>query len=174
MRTGDAEYVRAIRLFIGEEQRHAADLGRFLRLAGVPLLRLSWTDAVFRSLRCGRLEPILCVLLAAELIAMVYYRAVHDASSSALLRRLCAQILRDERRHLRFHTERLAILRRGRNRWLRAVAAGLQRLLFAGTCLVVWWKHGRALRLGGFGRRRFWRRAWHECNQALRQVAQGL
>jgi hypothetical protein len=174
VRTGDAEYVEALRLFIGEEQRHAADLGRFLRLAGVPLLRRSWTDAVFRRLRCGGLEPTLCVLLTAELIAMVYYLAVHDASPSPLLRRLCAQILRDERRHLRFHTERLAILRRDRNRWQWAAAAGLQRLLFAGTCLVVWWKHGRALRLGSFGMRRFWRQAWRECNQALRQVAQGL
>src|SRR4051794_30829492 len=38
-RTGDDAYVAAIRLFIAEEQRHARDLGRFLQLNKIPLLK---------------------------------------------------------------------------------------------------------------------------------------
>src|SRR5437588_7558138 len=33
-RADDPEYLEAMRLFVREEQRHARDLGRFLRLAG--------------------------------------------------------------------------------------------------------------------------------------------
>ncbi len=167
-RTGDAAYAEAVRLFVAEEQRHSRDLGRFLRLAGVPLLQRSWTDSVFRRLRHGGLETMLCVLLTAELIAMVYYQAVRAATCSAVLQRLCVQILRDERAHLRFHTERLALLRVGRPRWLRALTHLAQGSLFAGTCLVVWLRHGRAFRAGGFSRVRYWREAWREWRRALR------
>src|SRR2546421_6497807 len=34
-RTGDVDYVHALRLFIGEEHRHARDLGRVMDLAGI-------------------------------------------------------------------------------------------------------------------------------------------
>ena len=167
-RVGDPEYVRAIRLFFDEEGRHARDLSRFLALAGAPLLKHSWADAVFRRLRRGvGLEVVLMVLLTAELIANVYYRALRDASRSEVLRRLCAQILRDERMHVRFHIERLRLMRRGRSRWRLALVHGLQRVLFAGACLVVWRRHGPALRLGGFGFRRFGAAAWQEMNDAL-------
>src|SRR5436190_14598606 len=50
-RTGDSEYIPAIRLFIAEEQRHARDLGRFLTLNGIPLVQTTFTDRVFRRLR---------------------------------------------------------------------------------------------------------------------------
>jgi hypothetical protein len=49
-RTGDLEYVSAIRLFIAEEQRHARDLGRFLTVH-----RRSLTSEYLN--RCRRLVP---------------------------------------------------------------------------------------------------------------------
>src|SRR5262249_37080603 len=92
-RTGDWGYVEAVRAFIGEEQRHARDLGSFLKLAGVPLLSRTWTDAVFRWLRHrAGLEVSIAVLITAEVIAKVYYDAVRSATGSAVLRRLCDQI----------------------------------------------------------------------------------
>src|SRR5207253_3975818 len=123
---------------------------------------------IFRWLRHrAGLETAIIVVLTPELIAMVYYAALREATGSAVLRRICEQILIDEVEHIRFQSERLAILRRGRARWRIACLHGWQRLLFWGTCWVVWWKHGRALRAGGFGFRRFWRSAWHELNAAL-------
>jgi hypothetical protein len=173
-RTGDHHYVEAIRLFIAEEQRHARDLGRFLTAAGVPLLARTWPDTVFRWLRHrAGLELSIRVLITAEVIAKVYYAALREATGSAVLRRLCDQILRDEVEHVRFQAERLAILQARRARWKARWVHGWQQFLFAGTCLVVWWKHGAAMRAGGFGFTRFWRAAWREFKGAFLHAEEG-
>src|SRR5262249_18469329 len=148
--------------FIGEEQRHSADLGRFLDLAGVPRATRHWGDTVFRALRhlLGRLEVACSILVVVEVLALLYYAAIRRATGSAVLRRICEQILADEVPHVRFQCERLAVLRRGRCRVFRALTAAVHRVLFAGTTLAVWLGHRRALRAGGFPFRRFWRSAW--------------
>src|SRR5439155_14849689 len=87
-----------------------------------------------------------------------------------VLRTLCRQILRDEVAHVSFQSERLAILRRNRSRAYVWTANGLHRVLYGGTLLVVWWKHGPAMRAGGLGVRKFWQWAWRELNVALRQM----
>jgi hypothetical protein len=172
-RTADPEYVRAVELFFAEEHRHADDLARFLALAGAGCQQFSWTDFIFRHLRrAAGVELLLLVLLTAELIARVYYRALHAASESPVLRTLCAQVLRDERRHVEFHVGRLRLMQRGRWRWLRACVRWFHRVLFAGTCLVVWRKHGPALRLGGYSFGRFWRACWQQFTDAYRTIAQ--
>ncbi|HRJ76077.1 MAG TPA: hypothetical protein PLX90_08775, partial [Anaerolineales bacterium] len=68
-KTGDLEYVNTIRVFIAEEQRHARDLGRFLQTNGIPLVKKTFTDDVFRSLRqlLGNLEVSVSVLITAEI-----------------------------------------------------------------------------------------------------------
>jgi len=168
-RTGDREYVAAVRLFIAEEQRHARDLGRFLTLNGISLVPTTFTDRVFRKLRnlIGGLEISIAVLITAEIIAKVYYAVLKDATQSAILRRLCDQILGDELRHVQFQAEQLARLRAGR-RWLgRAVAMGLQRFLYLGTTVVVWWFHRKAIRRGGLSLRSWWSACWREFNGAF-------
>jgi hypothetical protein len=164
----DPEYFEAMRLFVREEQRHARDLGRFLDLAGIPRLERSRLDNVFRWLRrLAGLELSITVLLTAETIGKVYYLAVRRATGSALLRRLCEQLLRDEVKHLRFHAERLAILRKERSGWRRWLAEARHRLLLGGACLLVWCKHRRTLRAGGYGLKKFWRACWQEMRHVL-------
>jgi hypothetical protein len=166
-RTDDPEYLEAMRLFVREEQRHARTLGRFLRLAGIEPLQRSRLDTAFRLLRrLAGLVLSITVLLVAETIGKVYYRALRRATGSPLLRRICDQLLRDEVRHMRFHAERLALVRRGRARWRVWLAHAGHRLLYGGACLLVWVKHRRALRAGGLGFVSFWR----ECRQELRGV----
>src|SRR5882724_4745477 len=66
LRTGDAEFVPALELFIQEEQRHSGWLGRFLDLEGIPRLKKHWVDRVFRRLRgLAGLELCVAVLVAA-------------------------------------------------------------------------------------------------------------
>ncbi len=167
--TGDTHYQEAMNRFISEEHRHSRYLGRFLDLAGAPRLQSSWTDSIFRRLRRALgLELMLVTLLTAELISKVYYRALYSASSSELLRRICAQLLRDERKHVEFHVERLLMIRRCRSGWRRALTIAGQRVLFAGACLAVWRRHGAAIRMGGYGFRRFWGCAWAEFEKAIR------
>jgi hypothetical protein len=166
---GDAEYLPALRLFIAEEQRHGRDLARFLKMAGVPLIRKTWTDTLFRWLRHqAGLDLSISVLVAAEVIALVYYEALRNATKSAVLRRLCDQILSDEVAHIRFQSERLALIRRHRPAWQIPIINGLHRFLFTGICPVVWWTHGRVYRAGGFSFRRFWRESWHAMEDSLR------
>jgi hypothetical protein len=170
-RADDPEYLEAVRLFVAEEQRHAATLGRFLDLAGAPRLAGSRLDSAFRLLRrLAGLELCIAVLLTAETIGKVYYQGLRRAIGSVLLRRVCEQLLRDEVMHMRFHAERLAILRRGRARWRVRAAHAWHRLLFGGTCLLVWIKHRRALRAGGFGLRTFWRACRREAARVLQAM----
>src|SRR5688500_3468024 len=81
-RAGDHVYIEASRLFIAEEQRHARDLGRFMQINGLPLVKTTFTDGVFRRLRqvFGGLEISIGVLVTAEIIAKVYYAALQSAT----------------------------------------------------------------------------------------------
>lgn len=168
LQSGDTHYPLALRRFIDEEHRHAAELGKILDAAGIPRLKRHWSDSVFRRLRhFGGLELAISVLLTAELIAKIYYAALRDATCSPVLRALCEQILQDEVAHVRFQTERLALLRRGRPRFLIRCAQFLQGLLFTSTCAAFWITHRPVMRAGGFPFPRFLRRARHEFLSAL-------
>jgi hypothetical protein len=171
-RAGDAHFVEAVEFFIGEEQRHGADLGRFLDLAGVPRKNWDFGDAVFRVLRhlVTRMELQSSILLMVEVHALIYYAAIGRATGSEVLRALCRQILADEVPHVRFQCERLAILRRDRWRVTRMLTGAAHRVLFAGTTLAIWAMHRRALRAGGFTFRRFWRSAWAKMGRAWRMM----
>jgi hypothetical protein len=170
-KSSDRDYPEALALFFREEGLHAEMLARFLGLAGLPLLTHSWRDSAFRQLRrCFNLEVLLLVLLIAELIAKVYYRALRTATRSDVLRRICSQILRDEKPHVQFHLERLARMRRHRPRWLNRLAVEAHRTLFLALCFLVWLKHGRAMRRGGFN----WRRYWRHCRREFNDAARGM
>ncbi len=165
---GDPEFVEAIELFIGEEQRHGRTLGRFLELAGVPLARSDWGDAFFRWFRhcLPNMETWTTPVLMAEVHALVYYNAIRHASACPVLRGICEQLLRDEIPHIRFQCERLAIFQRDRASWLRGVTMLLHQVFFAGITLVIWIGHRRAFKAGGYGFGRFWRSAWSKMRHA--------
>lgn len=168
-RTGDHQYVAAMRLFILEEQRHARDLGRFLTVNGISLVRTTFTDVVFRRLRnlVGTLEISIAVLITAEIIAKVYYAVLRNATSSVVLRRICDQILRDEQRHVQFQAEQLAKLRAGRRPAGKVVVLSLQRFLYFGTVPVVWFFHREVIRRGGLPFGAWWAACWREYRGAF-------
>jgi hypothetical protein len=157
-RSGNADYLHAIRALIAEETRHASDLGRFMDLNGIDRIERRWTDTVFRRLRnlVGTLEISIGVLVTAEIIAKVYYAALREATQSDVLRAICAQILLDEYKHVEFQTEQLAIIRLHRSVAPLWMTLAIHRILFAGTLIVVGWSHRRALARGGFPLSKFW------------------
>jgi hypothetical protein len=169
---GDPNFVAAIRLFIAEEQRHGEELGLFLDAANVPRAKKDWGDSVFRVFRhfLMRMEVWASVVVIIEVHAMLYYAAIRRATRSAVLRRICEQILRDEVPHIRFQCERLAIIHRKRNRVCRALTLAVHRVLFAGITLTVWACHRRALRAGGYRFGRFWRTAWARMRNAWKAM----
>ncbi len=161
-RSGDHAYLPALMLFIQEEQRHSTYLKRFMEQQGLPLLTGGhWVDDVFRRVRhLANLEMSIAVLLMAEVIAMTYYRGLRGATGSPLLRGICRQLLRDEVQHLKFQSETLGKLRRGRAGVVSGAVHWAERGLFAGILLVVWQQHGQVYRAGGFGFRRYWAANW--------------
>src|SRR5258705_6635580 len=80
-------YVETVKIFIKEEQDHAAVLGKFMDAQHMEKLRSDWLDNTFRWLRnLAGLEGTITVLLTAEIISMVYYTALKLATTSVLLR----------------------------------------------------------------------------------------
>ena len=167
--SGDYDYLYALRLLIAEEHRHARDLARFLQLNGLPLVRRTFADSVFRRLRnlFRSLEVSVAVLVVAEIFAQVYYAALQRATGSTVLRQLCERILEDEERHVQFQAWQLGRLRARRPAVARQLIQLAQRFLFMGTCLVVWSGHRRAMRAGGHNFASFWSAAWRQFNLAF-------
>jgi hypothetical protein len=160
-RTGDPGYPAAVELFIREEQRHGEMLGRFLDLAGAGRAAADWGDRLFRACRYAAADPEVWTtpVVMVETLALVYYNAIRRATRSPVLRAVCGQILYDEVPHLRFQCERLAALYRRRSRAAWRLTMAAQRAAFAAVAGLVWVGHRRALRAGGYARRRYWRAA---------------
>ena len=150
-RTGDSDYLRALDLFIKEEQRHSRYLRRFMGGQGIPRAEAHWVNDSFRWLRKrAGLELFVVVLLCAEIVAQSYYRSLGKATASALLAAICKEILRDEAEHLCFQANLLRKIRKERHHLMSAAVRFLQAVLMIGTCTVVWGAHRQVLRCGHF------------------------
>jgi hypothetical protein len=148
--------VRIIELLIREEQRHAALLRVFMRDHRIPLKRADWTDRIFRLVRRrAGLRLHVCVLICAELIGNVYYRALESVTDCERLQVLCRSIVSDELAHVGFESQLLLTLRAGRA--LRALTGPAHRIFFATTAAVVWLTHRCVLRRAGHSGRSFLR-----------------
>jgi hypothetical protein len=153
---GDTHFSQALALFVKEEQRHSAELGRFMDAQGIPRLSKHWIDSVFRRLRVlAGLELSLRVLVTAEVIAVPYYRALGDATASELLGAMSDGILQDEAGHLKFQASMLSRLRAGRLPALSRLIWRLHRLFLVAICFVVWRGHGEVFRAAGYRFREF-------------------
>ncbi|MDO7852885.1 ferritin-like domain-containing protein [Hymenobacter convexus] len=153
---GVPDYAAAMQLFIEEEEGHAAMLGRFMDQQHIPQLQTHWLHEVFRTL--GRplgLEHMVRVILTAEVVAAVYYRALRQATGSALLRGICRRILLDEEMHLVYHCVAIRQWSFGRGRLAKWLWRQFYRGLMAGTALVVYTASRRTFQAGGYSVGRF-------------------
>jgi hypothetical protein len=154
----DPRLPRIIELLIREEQRHAALLLAFMQDHRIPLKRTDWTDRIFRLIRrLAGLQVHVCVLICAELIGNVYYRALESVTDCERLQVLCRTIVSDELAHVGFESQLLFTLRAGRGTGLRALARPAHRIFFITTAAVVWLTHRSVLRRAGHGGRSFLR-----------------
>ncbi|MEY2241945.1 ferritin-like domain-containing protein [Streptomyces sp. BF23-18] len=155
-RAGDADYARAVRLFVAEEQNHARLLARLLAAGGMPTLIGHWSDAAFvRLRRLMGLRMELLVLMIAEVVALRYYRALRDGTDDSLTTDVAGRILSDEQRHVPFHCERLHATLAELPHAMRRPVMALWLLLLLAVSLVVAADHGPALRRLDIGRLRF-------------------
>jgi hypothetical protein len=150
--------VRIIDLLIREERRHASLLRAFMQDHRMPLQDTDWTDRAFRRIRrLGGLPLHLSVLICAELIGTVYYRALESATNCRRLQVLCRTLVADELAHVGFESQLLIALRARRGASSRAMTRTFHLMFFAGTAAVVWLTHRAVLRRAGHGARSFLR-----------------
>lgn len=169
--SGEKTYARIIELFIREEQRHAAILGKFLDIYKIPKLRGHWVDTVFRKLRrFFSLEYAISTLLVAETIALVYYACLEKATQSKMLKSICIQILKDEHAHVLFQFEAMHMFRSKSHALSRALYSAYTNVLMFGTLWVVWVYHRNVLKMGGLGPFSFFRKVWTTLNE-YRQIS---
>jgi hypothetical protein len=168
---GIAHLTESTQLFIKEEQRHSAILGRFLLREGVVLLEKDPVDGAFRWLRkLAGFELAVTVLSSAECLAVPYYAAVRDATGSELLQRICTGILRDEARHLCYQGQVLALFSRERGFWRESVTRTLHRLLVLAAGCVVYAQHRQLFRAVAMPVEEVLGRAFEALSQIERQI----
>jgi hypothetical protein len=154
-------------LFIKEEQHHAAQLREFMSANGIPLKKKSWTDSVFRVLRkLAGFEAAVSVLVTAEMIGFVYYRALARATESRCLKAICRGMCADEFVHLRYETQLLLTLRGERGSLMRRLVERAHRVLLTCSALIVYFDHRRVLEQVGYEPHSFVR----DCRAVYRMV----
>ena len=147
---------RIVQLFIAEEQHHAELLENFMLDHGVALRRRDWTDAVFRRLRrLAGFELYLYVLITAELIGILYYRALERVTGCERLKLLCRTLVCEELAHVGFESHLLLALRTGRPVAMRGSLRLAHRLFLVTTACVVWLTQRAVLQRAGYRRRSF-------------------
>ena len=150
MAHGDELLPRITELFIREEQRHARLLHEFMDEHGIRTRCRHWTDAVFRRVRrLAGFELYLHVLITAELIGNVYYRALESVTGCQRLRVLCRTLIADELAHVGYESELILELRARKPAALRALIRLLHRAFFYGAAYAVWISHRTVLRRAG-------------------------
>lgn len=138
-------------LFIKEEQHHAAQLKSFMVANGIALKKRSWTDSIFRVLRkLAGFEVAVTVLVTAEMIGFVYYRALARATSSRCLKTICRTMCADESLHLRYETQLLMTLRGDRAPFPKRLIEFLHRTLLTVSACVVFHDHRKVLVHAGY------------------------
>src|SRR6185503_14137168 len=106
---------------------------------GMRVRNHSPTDLAFRRVRrLAGFELYLHVLITAELIGNVYYRALEAASGCRRLRALCRTLLADELAHIGFESELILELRAQKPRALRTLLRLTHRALYCGAACAVW------------------------------------
>jgi rubrerythrin len=167
----DESYLQTVKIFIKEEQDHAAVLGRFMQLHGISKITKDPVDGIFRWLRkLAGIEGTITVLLTAEIIAMVYYKALKSATRSGILQKTCHQILVDETMHLAFQCDTLKVIYKNKSAVSLLVSRWIHRILVMGTILVVWLFHLKVLKAGGYSLLKYFSETWNEFRKCERMI----
>jgi hypothetical protein len=173
-RINDPEYVEAVKLFIQEEQKHGANLGKYIDAIGEERTKHDWGDWLFRRIRYFNtsMELWTVTVIIVESAAQVFYQALHDATNCSLLKSICHDILVDEAHHIKFQNERLYIIFKDKPFYAKAFAVTWYCLLFFVTIHAVWLGHGKAHKAGGVNRDEFMRQMYYKFFRTIHFIHQ--
>jgi hypothetical protein len=148
----DHAFIEIFNLLIAEEQRHASLLRAFMQDHDIAMRERAFTDLAFRALRhSGTLEARLRILVTAEIIGIVYYRALEGVTDCRRLQILCRTIAADELAHVAFESQLLLRMRGGRHGIARLLACAWEQCVLGAAALVVFATHRRVLTSAGYG-----------------------
>jgi hypothetical protein len=148
----DQALVEIFDLLIAEAQRHASLLGEFMQDHEIPPRQHAATDEAFRALRgLGGLGTRLRILVIAELIGIVYYRALEMVTDCRRLQILCRTLAADELAHVAFESQLLQALKNGRSGPAKWLAGAWEQWLLTAAALTVWATHRGVLKSAGYG-----------------------
>ncbi len=154
----DDDYRRALKLFVGEEARHADTLAEIITRLGGSVLAENRTHRLFVWGR--NLAGIRCKLLVmnvAEVISVDCFSLVASSLPPGVTRRALEEIVADEDRHLAFHSAFFA--RRVGTSWVRATCLRVAwQLIGLAACAAVVLDHGAAMHALGISRSALWSR----------------
>src|ERR1700722_17142281 len=147
----DGFYVKAVELFIKEEQKHGDNLGRYLDIINHPRIKKNWGDTLFRKIRYfnSSMELWTIAVITVESAAQIFYQSLKDATSCKLLKQICTDILIDEAPHIRFQRERLSIIFENKSRLGKTLTFTCYKFFFFSTSLLVWVGHRKVFKAGG-------------------------
>lgn len=150
-KANDPSYIKAVKLFIREEQKHGENLGKYLDRIGEKRIKNNWGDSLFRKFRYlnNSMEMWTITVLTVESTAQIFYQSLKDATDCQLLKQICTDILIDEVAHIRFQRERLRIILQRRNLATQGVFIYGYKFFYFSTALVVWLAHRKVFRAGG-------------------------
>jgi hypothetical protein len=147
----DDQTRRAVQLYIEEEWRHARELALIVEALGGELQTAHWTNGAFTA--CRRilgLRTKMMTLAIAEVIGIVYYRALAGGVGSPALAISLRRIADEESRHLDFQAaffEHAVMLVPGSRRTAyRRLLQAMMVAVLAAALLVLLLDHGRILR----------------------------
>lgn len=147
----DTFYLKAVELFIKEEQKHGNNLGRYLDIINRPRIKKNWGDTLFRKIRYfnSSMKLWTIAVITVESAAQIFYQSLKDATNCKLLKQICTDILIDEAPHIQFQRERLSIIFQSKTIAGRFFSYRFYKIFFLFTSLVVWIGHRKLFAAGG-------------------------
>jgi hypothetical protein len=148
----DQPFVEIFDLFIAEAQRHARLLGEFMQDHEMAPRAGALTDRAFRALRRhGGLAARIRILVTAEIIGIVYYRALEVVTDCRRLQILCRTLVADELVHVAFESQLLLALRSNKSGIGKLLLQAWEQCLLSAAAAMVWVTHRRVLKSAGYG-----------------------
>jgi hypothetical protein len=158
---------RSVQLYIEEEWRHSRELAMIVRAMGGKLQTAHWTNGAFTA--CRRilgLRTKMMTLAIAEVIGIVYYRALAKGVGSPALAVSLCRIADEESQHLDFQAaffeHAVTLMPRLLQRPYRWLLRAMMFAILGAALLVLLLDHGCVLRSAGARTKALTKASWQE------------
>lgn len=150
VKIGDIHYVKAVELFIKEEQKHGNNLGKYLDRIGEKRLKKNWADTMFRKVRYynSSMELWTLAVITVESTAQIFYQSLKDATGCELLKQICTDILIDEAFHIDFQSERFRMIYESKKLISKLLCFYLYKYFYFSIIILVWFAYRRTFIAG--------------------------